>query len=135
MKARDLMIGCLVKTNSNSWYDESLRDKVCKVEHIGQNYLSCSLVEDPERKPYGEDKSFEPIPITAEILKKNGVEQDVVYLFECSNEHFYIGYWETEHVLEVQNHRSKEEITINCDYVHQLQQALRLCGIEKEIII
>lgn len=81
---------------------------------------------------------IEPIPLTPEILKKNGfgykeggfgmygiatvphyVRDDVPFEIFCDGEPFAIWFKEP----------------INIKYVHQLQHALRLCGIEKEITL
>lgn len=57
--------------------------------------------------------ALEPIPLTDEILKKNGInEKNICYTFNSN-------------VLQA----------IEMKYVHQLQQAIRLCGIEKDIIL
>lgn len=48
-----------------------------------------------------------------------------------------------EHNLDVQRQDEKldmynlkvSKVVIPCDFVHQLQHALRLCGIEKEIVL
>jgi len=98
---------------------------------IGQNYLRCSLIDNPKRQPYGEENSFNPIPLTPEVLEKNGFE-------------FLIDTWylQTEERKPIHIRFMDEfiAISINCNiipmglkYVHQLQHALRLCGIEKEI--
>lgn len=84
---------------------------------------------------------LEPIPLTPEILEKNGFEvtrnmsssrnKDVWSLRVSQNKAFYI----------IEHHNKKQfpyfwiEIGSNSDikYVHQLQHALRLCEIDKEI--
>lgn len=90
--------------------------------------------------PYDED-CVDPIPLTPEILEKNGfgyVEKDTLmgithfYLGEpyyCENMDLHIGgnkdgfFW--------MNYLRNDIGSIR--YVHQLQHALRICGIEKEI--
>lgn len=68
--------------------------------------------------------SFDAIPLTPEILEKNfPTPEDGVIWWK---ENGIIGYWiKIEYGLTT--------LTILLDYVHQLQHALRLCEIEKEI--
>lgn len=88
---------------------------------------------------------IDPIPITAEILEKNGWSTDGMYAFLCIDEHRYLEYYYHEHRLrkwycgvdEWQNHAKVNDITFaaHCYNVHQLQHALRLAGVDKEIIL
>ena len=90
-----------------------------------------------EKKKYGrvdklehdvEDESVEPIPLTEEILKKNGflgndygeiIIGEWRIMCDCSN----VAILHNEHV----------DIDIPIRYVHELQHALKLCRIDKEI--
>ena len=84
-----------------------------------------------------------PIPITAEILEKNGWSTDGMYAFLRIDEHLHLEYYHHEHRLrkyycgvdEWQNHAKVNDITFqaHCYSVHQLQHALRLAGVDKEI--
>lgn len=77
---------------------------------------------------------WEPIPLTPEILEKNGLVDD-----------YYGSYFkEDEHMsLEISSSEDGIYWTINfheygilkLEYVHQLQHALKLCGIDKEITL
>lgn len=89
-------------------------------------------------------KMFESIPLTTEILEKNGFHKDLMY--------FYLNI-DDEKLLEFYTHEKRLRLWFDgvdewvkatikdllfqcqCKYVHQLQHALRLCGIEKEIEI
>lgn len=83
------------------------------------------------------------IPITSEMLEKNGWSNDGMYAFLRIDEHIPLEYYYHEHRLrkyycgvdEWQNHAKVTDITfaVHCYSVHQLQQALRLAGVEKEI--
>lgn len=131
------MVGDLIKTNSTSW-SEDLKDKYCKVTFLAKNYVSSISVDGSQKEPYGEGSSFDPIPLTPKILEKNeftlkedekgmyGVtiapyytRDDVPFEVFCDGEPFAIWFKDP----------------VNIKYVHQLQHALRLCGIEKEMIL
>lgn len=85
-----------------------------------------------------------PIPITAEILEKNGWSNDGMYAFLRIDEHRHLEYYYHEHRLrkwycgvdEWQNHAKVNDITFaaHCYSVHQFQHALRLAGVDKEIL-
>ena len=90
----------------------------------GTQYM---LIEDNK-----ELHNFEPIPLTPEILEKNGISKTYesdeysVYKGEGFNvTEYYTELWEFE--------RPRNRLIIRD--VHQLQHALRLAGVEKEIII
>lgn len=87
-------------------------------------------------------KNIEPIPITAEILEKNGFEED-------NNGHYALkiggvvavdieytgGIWELS-ILDVYalQYAGKMQVTIAfVSSIHSLQHALRLAGVDKEI--
>lgn len=88
---------------------------------------------------------LEPIPITAEILEANGWSSDGMYAILRIDEHRHLEYYFHEHRLrkyfcgvdEWQNHAKVNDITfaVHCYSVHQLQHALRLAGVEKEIVM
>ena len=82
-----------------------------------------------------------PIPITAEILEKNGFRFEKYTSKMWTRGHFTedeiieIGLWADKGV-GIRCHRRNDSDAVrlfNAHYVHQLQQALRLCGIDKEI--
>ena len=74
---------------------------------------------------------LEPIPLTAEILEKNlSTTFQIQYCWDdfLSNsfgEDFY----------EIRYHGDVTELIISIRYVHELQHVLKLCKIEKEIIL
>lgn len=85
-----------------------------------------------------------PISITKEILEKNGFDVGVYSTFSI-NEHKWLEYYHHEHRLrmwckgidEWNNHSMVKDIVFLCNvfYFHELQHALRLCGIDKEIVL
>lgn len=123
MKAEELMIGDYIMFNKNIYIIEEISKKgwvhlihndgsECRVE------LSSDYILDV----------ITPIPLTTEILKKNGF-----------NETFWGGEWTNNKVdFILIEHNDGFRVTntnIVLSGVHQLQHALQLCGIEKEIEI
>jgi len=77
-----------------------------------------------------------PIPLTEEILVKNGWDfRDRQYAIECEED--------VQGIVELSRDKDGYYWSINWDeyqiirihYVHELQHILRLCGIDKEISI
>ena len=130
MKANELMVGDYLMHNGFPY-------RVIQVDGI---------VRDGWMIENGEEDCGEPIPITPEILEKNGfVANKHVYPYP------YYEYINKEDKLKVgfafpQGNRTSykdpwvyidsERVFVEhlpCMFVHQLQHALRLCGIEKTI--
>ena len=89
-----------------------------------------------------EELCLEPIPLNAEILEKNGFEQDDYYLqFTLyldnkrakSRSIVMLPQDEEWSEIDMTLRCNKADVTMELCYVHELQHALRLCGIEKEI--
>lgn len=84
----------------------------------------------------------EPIRLTREILEKNGFD-GMPYAYLKIEDDKWLEYYYHEHRLrkfwsgidEWNNHAKVTEITFqcSCNYVHELQHALRLCNIDKTI--
>lgn len=124
MKPTDLMIG--------DWV--IIKDYPMKAmpKQMSPEYYTRSLVE------------IEPIPLTPEILEKNGFPYDnkerLYYPF--SNKAFAIErdehddrvFYYSMYVYNPYSSFNWHEI-IEIRYVHELQHALKLCGIEKEIVL
>lgn len=77
---------------------------------------------------------WQPIPLTPEILEKNGLANDYYGSYFKEDEHM---------LLEISSSEDGISWTINfheygilkLEYVHGLQHALRLCRIDKEIVV
>lgn len=122
MKATDLMIGDWVRQYSE--YGDGTSE-VIQMGYIRKDYNYTDL---------------EPIPLTPEILEKNA---DNVYK-RCENGYSLFGIGKYPNSIEVAIYpKGGVEWTINGNeyaiadlmYVHELQHALKLCGIEKEIVL
>lgn len=127
MKANELMVGDLVYNHRN-W--------ACPIVEIHKD--SAVVIA----RHYGEEKfelkDLRPIPLTLEILEKNGLEKDNhgrlygEYFDEDINQDLEITF--DSKTGEVWwSYNWDEYRIIRLRYVHQLQHALKLCGIEKEI--
>ena len=138
MKAEDLMIGDLVYYSYPNQFVTKVID-VCS--HGEEPFIRCQ--RDPKDKLYvsGKFEDFHvdilsPIPLTSEILEKNGFLEDpngILYLkenlkFGLKKDIDY-GYW---FVDRADNYK---EYICTCGFVHELQHLLKLCGIEKEIVL
>lgn len=74
---------------------------------------------------------IEPVPLTPEILEKNGFK-NMGFFGKCEVENWKI-LCDTKNVAII--HKEHTDIDIPIEYVHELQHALRLCGIDKEIVL
>ena len=117
MKVEELMIG--------DWYYWEAEGKKYPLQ-VTKNAFTLS----------DEDISnFQPIPLTVEILEKNGLEEinDKTRLsLECDN--FYFSYYSTNH-MTVYNKNTGTLVHKVINYIHELQHAITFCGINKEIIL
>ena len=146
LKISDLSVGDWVKVKKCAYFP------LDKPNNFISNYAKITAIEDENctiwlKTNVGEFcaslKNVEPIPITAEILEKNGWSSDGMYAFLRIDEHRHLEYYYHEHRLrkyycgvdEWQNHAKVNDITfaVHCYSVHQLQHALRLAGVDKEI--
>jgi hypothetical protein len=133
MKVCDLMVGDLVLHDG----------KVIRVDAVHKRKIGYHKTKD--KLTWLFSGQFEPIQLTPEILEKNGFEFDDV-IPECRmfmgiddrvalrNDKEYMNSNNEWHV----HIDSEDYCTIaNCEltYVHELQHILRLCKIDKEIVV
>lgn len=123
MEANELMIGDWVM------FPNSI-EKVQEISYVcGKGYCA-SFAASATLFPISIDK-IKPIPLTPEMLEKNG--------FQYNNLPFVQG-WEQ---FGLTLYSGGNGYRINCgtnvalviDSVHELQHALKLCGINKEIVL
>ena len=138
MKANELFTGALARVNRDGLCIK--KDTIVEVRAVDADdkLIEKGLIGSAHCRPL-DDNQFEggiwceyldPIPLTPEILEKNGfsnnyVEDDLSYATDAGGDvigvHIVAGKW----ILD--------EMYFN--YFHQLQLAFRLCGIEKEIVL
>lgn len=137
--AQDLMVGDWV-----SHFDEG---KNCVVTELRGRKVAVSYTDDNGNTKYSvllPEMAFEPIPITAQILEKNGFiksygvsdtppydkdeEGNMYYSFK--GEHKFWGWWQPDNTYYIPANAMGDIVV---KYVHQLQHAMRLVGIKKTI--
>lgn len=114
MKASELQIGDFVKVKPSGM--------IIKVAAVHQKKIGYHVVQN--RLEWARFDLLEPIPLTAEILEKNGFVNDTDEPLNYVD--ISCGFFD---ISICYNCDYIEELTIR--YVHQLQHALRLCGIKK----
>lgn len=134
MKANELMLG--------DWVQGHLPNTPSKVVGIPNEYRLAVITQGGAYMELSID-DFLPIPLTPEILKKNGFdflyssvpggtpqEQRMRKVDTYKWQGIAVNYYHETNDFQMVNFRG-----VRFDYVHQLQHALRLCGIEKEIVL
>jgi hypothetical protein len=128
-----LMIGDWVKTNpSCGKLACGIKSNIARVSEIGFFNTDGMFVSFAGIKGRYYDDEVEFIPLTIEILEKNGFEKnrDYGYFIGQSNSGYYI--YLDNNYLSIQAGNDAIEFAW-CEYVHELQHALKLCGITKSI--
>ena len=140
MKARDLMIGDYIT------FKDALEDKVIlpvKIVAIGYQWKG---EEDEVLAQIGDDDTCDTIvideecvgiPLTEEILDKNGFRNIGGHWFDDNSDYYELEVWEySDSIWRVIYHSTELNIgdeRVFIGHVHELQHFLKLCGIEKEI--
>jgi len=157
MKAEEFMIGdwVLGLVEDNEEIGKIIAKhpaRIIKIEENGDYAAQCPYTFDEMYEGDGtpiEDFLWydtEPMPLTAEILSKNGFVSKKGFMQKGNFGDGPLMIWHTEdnkilrhftHELEISDLSSDKGYRIRfiCNYVHQLQHALRLCGINKEIVL
>ena len=138
MNAKELMIGDWVHVDGKP-------QKVIEILHHGINPTYYSMSDEIEG--YTHEEQIEPIPITKEILEKSGFVDDLYsenrFILKGKDEE-QVFYWFEEYGrhnscnvfgANIENSHGHYFSGRNIRYVHELQHALRMCNIEKEIVL
>lgn len=130
MKANEIQIGDWL------YYKGQFNAFPFKVESITKKKVGYHAEPNEHRMYYLRLSECKPIPLTLEILERNGWKKDGY--FYRHEEFGYIQLGELfEHAsLDFRKYGINYRVQTSPDlfeYVHNLQHALRLCGIEKEI--
>lgn len=110
-----------------------------RVDQLIRDY-TLEMVVYSDLGSMGYASHIEPIPITPEILEKNGwVKFQVFYRLKIDKEQYMEYYPHKGRLERIYDHKDGwHEVVftvIGLHYVHLIQHALQLCGIEKEIVI
>lgn len=145
LRTEDLMRGDWVNIAANKYRDGFTARVRCIYEHS---------IFTEDCKFEGEEVIIEdvsPIPLTAEILENSGIKKTprctFIYYKHWSMCYDIVEFEPITHILTIQIQRADqnaENITnsayhLRCEfrinYVHELQHALRIFGIEKEVVL
>lgn len=135
MKVNELSIGDIVQTPHG---DISVVSQILK----GDSLRKADAIIVLNNKYTYLLNDLQPVPITSKILVLNEFEKEDEDVRNYGLQHYQDGllayvalYYIDSTMLEIRTFRSPFQKFESHDikYVHQLQHALRLCGIEKEI--
>ena len=122
MRIEELSVGDWVR---HTFYEENVRiaridgDSERVLAERGKMSISCHL------------NHFESIPITPEILKMNGWRNDMADRNFWATDEVYI--YNHDGIWRLRPKSPELLIVVDIKYIHELQHALRLLGVEKEI--
>lgn len=112
---------------------------------IGDWVLFCGSEYHITKVDFAANYEFEPIPLTSEIMEKNGFnlypeETNVFilnsgYRYDLDTVCLYIGDIERPSIYGNDSLGEKTYVVLHCKYVHEFQHVLKMCGIEKEIVL
>ena len=134
MKAEDLMVGDWVNVFGTPKQIEGVRkfrngDEIIYYDGDNGNFI----------------KAVTPILLTKEIMLKNGFnlypEETNVFYLNAGYRHdldtvcLYIGDIERPSIYGNDSLGEKTYVVLHCKYVHEFQHVLKMCGINKKIIL
>lgn len=130
MKAKQLMLGNYALYNGLTVRVRNIHDNV----FLDGGDESVEVVYNDGVVVLVDPCSLEPIPLTPEILEKNGFRHGCYVGGYYSPDCPFRVFTKTEGTCGFTT-LFDDEIHFSCIFVHQLQNALSLCEIEKEITI
>lgn len=123
MDAKDLMIGDIVSVTPSS-----MLIRIAAIHRKKVAYHACNNSFSWVRVGL-----LQPIPLTPEILENNGFRKESYIEVVGGLDTYYLG----EEIGSFRIHRLQKGYyqfgLAKINFVHQLQHALRLCGVRKEI--
>lgn len=138
MKANELMVGDWIYVVDNE-FDLKAPFQVKQIDVLGNIY---GFIPDYDGEPVDGDISIEccePISLTPEILEKNGFESNTNMFgfadYELSKDYILENRGDRFCISRRVNNSGSTYWILTIFFVHQLQHFLRLCGIDKEIVL
>lgn len=146
MKTEELSIGDWVQAGTVVFQGEERLTPPMRVVGIGETWVNLEI--DPEQgDPFEEDiKDIRPIPLTADILERNCFENTSSSPYRTdyrlvvsaeTDQYLFISLFKKANRVQIVFGPGRVDATIsfskNCCYVHDLQHAMRMCGIEEKI--
>lgn len=132
IRTNELMTGDWVYMEANRGYEaqyiqvETIPDASSK-DHYG--HIGAFPVGGDNDFRDIEDRHLFPIPLTPEILEKNGFRyNDMPFVQGWEQFGLTLYYGDNEYLINC-----GQNVAMKINAVHQLQHALQLCGIKKEI--
>lgn len=142
MNATDLMLGDYIQVEDDE--GKLITDFICDIGYVPQwNELGVRTCNGGEE--WLRESEIIPLPFTSEILEKNGfpfnrdeTDSTIQNVYSHYTEFFnfplgsgfYIEYDTVDNVFWITDH-----VFIRFRYVHEFQHILKLCGIDKEIVL
>ena len=133
-----------IEPNDAYWLHDMQPGQALKVTEMLSNGINPDWCGG-EINDYVPEDAIEPIPITPEILEKNRfVNKKGRFMQKGNFDDPPLIMWHLvddkilkhpKSQLEIHHGYKSIHVSFVCDYVHELQHALRLCGIEKQIIL
>ena len=120
MKCKELMVGDFCRSGHGL---------PMQITNVGDDYAYATF-EGNEGEPWEfDDKDCppEPIPLTPEILEKNGWERNEICMQKRIDEKNHLNWTDIYRPMLWQGNY----YMCDCKYVHTLQHALRLCGFDE----
>lgn len=126
MKINELMIGDYICLDGDVNYDNPIR--IQQIGYQGEN----DIIADSD--VFGVEDII-PIPLTEDILVKNGYKstQGLDFYWLDDKKHCCIKNYDGKRLFCYK--QGINDVWLVVKYVHTLQHLLRLCGIEKSIIL
>lgn len=132
MKAEDLMIGDWVMWKNRQVQIASVSGIVYSFGQIDVVLAHCN---DDNLLEKHDIKSVSPIPLTPELLERNGfvpAKKFRTHHFVQDDIYIAVSQWGRISVSS-RGEKRGNRMNIDCHYLHELQHALKLCGINLEI--
>lgn len=127
MNVSELMIGDLVNDSRIT-----TQFRPCRIVNIDDNRCCVGLydIDDEDEDMIGiYARHIEPIHLTEKILKANGFKGSKIFGWIYMNDvhDIKITVWLLSGTVEIDTYR--DNLVVHPQYVHELQHALRICGL------